>query len=114
MRDLQNYVIIILARPRRFWGAVKSLFCFPVEDTQPRRFYHSLAANAREKSVNKHTFKACVYVYSVRQYALLNQGHNRKESQKMVILPLTYTGNSEIIHLLDRDTYAVYDNTFKR
>ena len=86
------------------------LFC----ETQSRRFYHTLSANAREKNVNKHTFNGCVYVYSVGQYTLLNQGHDRKKSQKMVILPLTYTRNSEIIHLLDRDTYAVYDNTFKR
>jgi len=32
------------------------IFCFPVEDPQPRRFYHSLSADAREKNVNKHTF----------------------------------------------------------
>ena len=32
----------------------------------------------------------------------------------MVILPLTYTGKSEIILFLDRDTYAVYDKIFKR
>ena len=111
LQCIEKAGIIILARPRRSSGKVKRFFCFLLADTRPRRFYHSLSADASEKNVNKHTFNPCVYVYSVRQYTLLHRGHNRKESQKMVILPLTYTGKSEIIRLLAWDTYAVYDNT---